>query len=239
MGHSAGQAADGFHLLGLAELVLEHATVGNVFGNRLQHVGWFVDIADGAAADADSDGATIFALPLDFDAIEASGATEFVDEVGVLFGVREYILFRIEQQNFLGRTIRQHGDESGIDVEEPAFQAGAIDSVDRTLHQRPIASLGAAEGLFVSLDLNRAGHLPRHESQNLFVAFAIADVLGIGLNHERAESMVVDLERHTHPIERTRTVAGHLAAVFHALQDLRRCQQRLSDADEIVGESSA
>jgi hypothetical protein len=54
---AAGEAADGFHFLGLAELIFEHAALGDVFGDGFENVGGFVAAGDGAAADADGDGA--------------------------------------------------------------------------------------------------------------------------------------------------------------------------------------
>ena len=54
VGDAAGEAADGFHFLGLAELVFEHAALGDVFGDGFENVGGLV-AGDGTAADADGD----------------------------------------------------------------------------------------------------------------------------------------------------------------------------------------
>ena len=239
MSHSARQPADGFHLLGLAELILQHAAVGDVFGNRLQYVCRFVGAAHGSSADADGDEAAILAFPFDFDSVQASSAAEFFAQARVLLAAREYVFFRIEQQHVLGRTVSQHRDQRRIYVQKSSFQTRAVDAVDRTLHERAVTSFGAAKGLLVSLDLNRAGQLARDEGQNLFVALAIANVLGVRLNHQCPESMTVDLERNPHPVEGTRSIARHFAAVLHGLQHFGRGQQGLARADEIVGQSAA
>ena len=228
MSHSARQPADGFHLLGLAELILQHAAVGDVFGNRLQYVCRFVGAAHGSSADAYGDEAAILAFPFDFDPVQASGAAEFFAQERVLLAVREYVSLRIEQQNFLGRTVSQHRDQRRIYVQKSSFQARPVNSVDRTLHQRAVASFGAAKGLLVSLDLNRAGQLARDEGQNLFITLAIASVFGVRLNHQCPESVAVDLERNTHPVEGTRSIARHFAAVLHGLQHFGRGQQWLA-----------
>jgi hypothetical protein len=94
--HSSGEAADGFHFLGLAKLILQHAAVGDVFGDGFEDVGRLVHVAHSPSADAHGDGSAILALPLQFNAIEASGAAEFCDQPRMFFGVREYIFLRIE-----------------------------------------------------------------------------------------------------------------------------------------------
>src|ERR1039457_3084101 len=87
MSDAAGEAAYGFHFLGLAELILEEAAGGDVFGDGLEHVGGFVAAGDVAAADADGDDAAVFALPAGFETVHASGAAEFVDQAGVFGGI--------------------------------------------------------------------------------------------------------------------------------------------------------
>jgi hypothetical protein len=51
--------------------------------------------------------------------------------------------------------------------------------------------------------------------------------------------MAVDREGNAHPVERTRAVASHQAAVFHVLQHFGSGQERFAGADEIVGQSPA
>src|SRR5271155_1555175 len=77
---AAGEAADGFHFLGLAELVFEKAAGGDVFGDGFEAVGGLVAAGDGAAADADGDDAAVFAFPASLETVHASGAAEFVDQ---------------------------------------------------------------------------------------------------------------------------------------------------------------
>ena len=77
---AAGEAADGFHFLGLAELIFEDAALGDVFGDGFEDVGGLVAAGDGAAADADGDDGAVLALPADFETVHAAGAAEFVDQ---------------------------------------------------------------------------------------------------------------------------------------------------------------
>ena len=55
VGDAAGEAADGFHLLRLAELLFEGAALGDVFGEKFEEDG-VAFVADGAAGEADADG---------------------------------------------------------------------------------------------------------------------------------------------------------------------------------------
>jgi len=191
------------------------------------------------SADAHSDDAAVFAFPLDFHSVESAVAAEFGDETRVFFGLREDVFFRIEKQDFFAGSVAEHGDQRGIYVEESAFEAGAVDSVDRTLHQGAVAGFGAPQGLLVVLDFDGAGDLAADERENLFVAFAVAVVFRVRLNHQGAEGVVVDRERNAHPVERSRAAACDFAALFHTLQDFRGREQRFAGANEVVGQSAA
>jgi hypothetical protein len=125
-------------------LVFEDAALGDVFGDGFEDVGGFVAAGYGAAADADGDGGAVFAFPADFEAVHATGAAEFVDQAGVFGGIDEDVFLGIEREYFESGVIAKHSDESGVDVEEVAFEAGAIDSVDGGLHQGAVADFGAA-----------------------------------------------------------------------------------------------
>ena len=200
---AAGEAADGFHFLGLAELIFEDAALGDVFGDGFEDVGGFVAAGDGAAADADGDGDAVFALPADFEAVHASGAAEFVDQAGVFGGIDENVFLGIEARDFEGGIVTEHSDESGVDVEKMAFEAGAVNSVDGGLHQRAVADFGAAQSLLVAFAVDGGGQLLRDQGENILVALAEADVFGIAFEDECAEDVMVDLERDAEPVERS------------------------------------
>src|SRR5271170_290735 len=158
---AAGETADGFHFLGLAELVFEDAALGDVFGDGFEDFGGMIFTGHGAATDADSDGCAILAFPADFKTVHAAGAAEFVDQASVFGRIGENIVFRIESQDFDSGVVAQHSDEGGVDVEETAFAAGAINSVDGGLHQGAVAQFGAAQGLLVAFVIDGGGQLPR------------------------------------------------------------------------------
>ena len=101
MRYASGEPSDGFHFLRLAELIFQHAAVGNVLGNRFQDIGRLVGAAHRPAADAHGDGVAVVAFPLHFHPIEPPGAPEFVDQPRVLLGVRENIFLGIEHQHFV------------------------------------------------------------------------------------------------------------------------------------------
>ncbi len=71
MRDAAGQPSDGFHFLGLAELLFENAALGDVFGDDFEDFVGFAGCTDDAAAQADGDGVAIFFFPANFDAVEA------------------------------------------------------------------------------------------------------------------------------------------------------------------------
>src|SRR5579864_8274570 len=175
--HTTGQASNGFHLLRLAELILERTAVGHILGDGFQNVRRLIGAADGASTDAHGNRAAIFAFPLHFESIEPSRTAEFVDQAVVLLRLREHIVFRVEQQHLFGGCVAQHRNQRWVYIKESAFQAGAVYPVHRALHQRTVTSLRSAQGLLIALDLNGAGHLARDECQDLLVAFPVADIL--------------------------------------------------------------
>ena len=176
VGDAAGEAADGFHFLGLAELVFENAALGDVFGNAFENVGGFV-AGDGTAADADGDDGRVFALPANFEAVHAPAAAEFVDQAGMLGGVDEDIFLRIERQDFESGVVAEHSDESGVDVEKMAFEAGTVNSVDGGLYQRAVTGFGAAQGLLVTLAIDGGGQLLGDQGEDILIALAEMSVL--------------------------------------------------------------
>src|SRR5580698_2169993 len=153
---AAGEAAYGFHFLGLAELVFENAAFGDVFGDGFEDVGGFI-AGDGTAADADGNDSCVFALPANFKAVHASAAAEFVDQTGVFGGVDEDVFLRIEGQDIVSGVVTEHSDQSGVDVEKTAIEAGTVNSVDGGLHQGAVAEFGAAQGLLVALAVDGGG----------------------------------------------------------------------------------
>src|ERR1039458_8495743 len=178
MGDATGEAADGFHFLGLAELIFEQATFGDVFGDGFENVGGFVAAGYGAAADADGDDAFVFAPPADFETVHAPGAAEFVDQAGVFGGIDEDVLLRIEVEDLKGGIVAEHSDEGGVDVEKAAIEAGAVNSVDGGLHQRAVADLRTAQSLLVALAVDGRGQLLCDQGENIAVVLGEADVFG-------------------------------------------------------------
>ena len=84
-----------------------------------------------------------------------------------------------------------------------------------------------------------AGQLARHETQNLFVAVAVANVFGIGLHHQGTESLVSYFQRHAHPVERSRPVAFDFATPLHLLEHFGRGQQRFAGAQQILRQAAS
>ncbi len=237
VGDASGEAADGFHFLRLTELIFEDAALGDVFGDGFENVGGFVTAGYGASADADGDGGSVFALPADFETVHASGALEFVDQAGVLTGFDEDVFLRIEGQNITRRVVAEHSDEGGVDVEKAAFEAGAVDSVDRGLHQRAVADFGAAQGLLVAFAVDGGGQLVRDESEDIFVALTEADVFGITLENERAQDVMVDLEGDPQPLRWRQDGEFDFAALLHLLREFGSAEQGFTGAQDILDQA--
>ena len=234
---SAGEAADCFHFLGLAELVFEDAAFGDVLSYGFEDVGGFVAAGDGASADADGDGRAVFALPADFESVHASGTTEFVDQAVVFGGIDEDVFLRIEGQDIDCRVVAEHSDEGGVDVEKVAFEAGAVDAVDGGLYQGAIANFRAAQSLLVAFAVDRGSQLLGDQGENFFIALAEADAFGITFDHEHAEEVIVDLERNAQPIVGTRA-GEHDCAAFHQLaEEFWRAEQRFAGAKDVFDET--
>src|SRR5208282_1680988 len=101
-------------------------------------------------------------------------------------GVDEDVFLRIELQDFEGGVVTEHSDESGVDVEKMAFEAGTVDPGDSGLHQGAVAGFGAAQGLLVALAIDGGGQLLRDQGQNILIAVTEMSVLGIALENDRA-----------------------------------------------------
>src|SRR5882672_385456 len=192
---AAGEAADSLHFLRLAELVFQHAALGDVFGDGFQDIGGFVASGYGAAADANRDDDAVLPFPADFEAVHASGAPEFVDQSIVFGGIDEDVFLRIKREDFESVVVAEHSDQGGIDVEKTAFEAGAVDPIDGGLHQRAVTDLGTAQSLLVAFAVDGGGQLLRDESENIRIALAEANVLGIALENKRTQDATIDLER--------------------------------------------
>ena len=69
VGDAAGEPADGFHLLGLAELLLQGAAFGDVLGEKFEEDGVAV-VAEGASGEAHVDDGAILAHPVGGQAVK-------------------------------------------------------------------------------------------------------------------------------------------------------------------------
>ena len=83
---AAGEAADGFHLLRLAQLLLERAALGDVFGEEFEDNPFFAAVGDGATGDA-NDRRAVLAFPFGVQAFERRCRAQIVGEVEPLVGV--------------------------------------------------------------------------------------------------------------------------------------------------------
>jgi len=188
---------------------------------RTLFVGGFVAAGYGAAADADGDDASVFALPAGLEAVHAAAAAEFIDQAGVFGGIDEDVFLGIESQDFRSVVVAEHSDEGGVDVEKLAFEAGAVDAVDGGLHHGAVADFRAAQKLLVAFAVDGGGQLLGEEGEDVFVTFAEVDVFGIALEDKRAQGVMVDFERDAQPLQRRRAGELDFAAFLH----LSKCKK--------------
>jgi len=73
---AAGEAADGFHFLGLAELIFENAARGDVFGDASRTSAGSSPPATARPLRANGDDDAVLALPADFKAVNAASAAD-------------------------------------------------------------------------------------------------------------------------------------------------------------------
>src|ERR1019366_9256813 len=99
VGDAAGEAADGIHFLRLAKLLFELTPVGDIFGDQFQYFFGFIADSGGAAAEPHDDDAAVFASPLHFHPIPASGAAIVLGEAAQLLGIAEDIASRIQPED--------------------------------------------------------------------------------------------------------------------------------------------
>src|SRR5438309_1796359 len=76
VGNPAGELADRFHLLGLAQLLLEGAPLGDVFGNRLEAFDPPIAPSHRAAGEPHQDAPAVLPFPRDFRPTDRVAAVE-------------------------------------------------------------------------------------------------------------------------------------------------------------------
>src|ERR1019366_3017126 len=114
VGDAAGEAADGIHFLRLAKLLFELTPVGDIFGDQFQYFFGFIADSGGAAAEPHDDDAPVFASPLHFPPIAASGAAIVLGQPVQLLRIDEDFAPRIQPEKIFDRFMPEHGDERRI-----------------------------------------------------------------------------------------------------------------------------
>ena len=118
MGDAAGQAADGFHLLGLAKLLLQSAAFGDVLGEEFEEDG-VAFVAEGAAGEAHADRGAVFAQPVGGHALKFLQQAQIVGQAEPLLRIGIQV-GQIAADQFRAGSVSQHGDQGGVYVEKNA-----------------------------------------------------------------------------------------------------------------------
>src|SRR5712691_9221468 len=174
MGDSAGEPAYGFHLLGLAELLLEGAAFGDVLGKQLEEDGVAV-FAEGASGEAHVDGSAVLAYPVGGQAIEFLQGPEVVRQAEPLLGIGIEV-GEILADQLRTRLVAQHGDQGGIHVEQDTVRVAAADPVGSVGDQGAEVNLGAAQSFLGRAqrrveEADQPGH--EHEQSEMYDGFAV------------------------------------------------------------------
>ena len=99
---AAGQAAYGFHLLGLAQLLFQSPTFGNILGDHLEAQRLTAFVLEGIATQANGYLSSIFTLPPQFATFETSRFVVGMDYGRTLLRIGIDVAREIYGQKLLG-----------------------------------------------------------------------------------------------------------------------------------------
>jgi len=237
VGDASRELPHGFHLLRLAQLLLELALRAHVAGEH----------EPGAAAgelERPGDEIHIEALAL-LRAVTDPGAHGTVVRPARQLLVEPALLLR--RANVAQRELQ----ELGLRVSVPG-DGGPIHRHDAQrlevvhehrlgigLEQEPVFALAVVQPLLGPLPLDRHGDLRRDELQDVLLRVAIAHARGVGLRDEHADGAIADLQWDADPVDRRRPDQLDLAAPLELRVHFRRDQQRLAGPEHVFGQSLA
>ena len=235
MGNPARQPSYGFHLLRLAKLILQHPPLGNILGNNFHNFGSLFRAVNHAPTQPHRYRTAILALPPDLNIVQFRAPLKFPHDSRLLARIQKHVRVRIQRQQLFRRFISEHCDQRRIHIEKSSLQAGSINSINRALHQRPVARLRTPQCLLIAFVFNRARQLLRYELQNLFVLLIKTRTPAIALHRQNAESCIAGFQRNSQPIQRRRANQLGLSAFHQFGKNLRSAHQRLTASQHVLG----
>ena len=156
---AAGEASHGFHLLGLAKLLLQGAAFGDVLGEEFEEDG-VAFVAESAAGEAHADNGAVVAQPVSWQTLKFLQQTQVVGQAEPLLRVGVEV-GQIAADQIGAGTVAQHGDQRRIHVEQNAGRIAPAHAVGSMRDQRAKVDLGAAEAF---LGITQRGVEPADES---------------------------------------------------------------------------
>ena len=128
--------------------------------------------------------------------------------------------------------LRAHVGEDVIGRVRVEHVGGVLDDVAQLLLARPqrLPRPGARD---------RHRHLTRYELQDRLVVVAVADALGVALDHEHAERRVFHLERHPEPVDGIGADELDLAAALQLGGHRGGGEQRLASTQDVLRRPAA
>ena len=174
MGDAAGQAAHGFHLLGLAELLFQGAALGDVLGKQFEEDGVGF-VAEGASGEAHADDAAVPACPVGIEAVEFLQGAQVVGQAEPLLRIGIQV-GQIASHQFRARGVAQHGHQRRIYVEQDAGGVAAAHAVGSMGDQGSKVDFGAAQSFLGGAQrgvkrTNQTGH--EHEQRQMYDGAAV------------------------------------------------------------------
>ena len=145
VGDAGGEPPDGLHLLGLLQGALEGALLGHVLGDHLEAPHIPLLAPHHPTRESHDDAMAVLALPLDLGAGDPVEPGGLLDHAGARARLNVHIAIELEGEHLRLGVVAEHGHEGGIDLEEPALEARAIDAVGRLLDDGAVVGAGAAQ----------------------------------------------------------------------------------------------
>ena len=183
----AGELADRFHLLRLAELFFQAAPLTDVFGEHLVTLDPAVLIADRAAVQTHRDRLAVLPPP---DRLAFDGAHRLVhlrEVAGPRRRLLEHVAVEMAAQELRLRFVRQHFDERGVHGEKRAFRRRAENAERGLLHERAAGGVGAPQRLLGPAPFRDIGR-HTHDARDGAVPFADRRVLRLELEPEQLDA---------------------------------------------------
>ena len=148
MGDPACELADGFHLLGLSQLLFQRPPLGHVFRNGFEALDRAVGPPDRAPREPHADLAPVTPPPSDLRALDRVSRFEPRQYPPPLIGIRVHVALEVHRPQLVLGLVAEHPDQRRVHREESTRDRRPVNAVGGMLHQRAVTLIRAAECVF-------------------------------------------------------------------------------------------